>query len=166
MGVFLQFASVIAFTGWALYVWVHVNDYGSQSQCNDQIKYFIMFRPVRATAPWLRGLWIAALVLSAVGLMIKFGVQAMVLFAMRRAAKEERAEETNSITGRSTRTGAQSHEEMEVNVPTPTIGEPWYLKISIPLLLCVVFFSSPFQRLRISAQVGDILHDQLGAYCE
>jgi hypothetical protein len=164
MGVFLQFASVIAFTGWALYVWVHVNDYGSQSQCNDQIKYYIMFVPVRATAPWLRGLWIAVLVLSAVGLFIKFGVQAVLLFAMRRAAEEERAEETNSITGRSTRTGAQSQAELEVNMPT--IGKPWYLRISIPLLLYVVFFSSPIQRLRISAQVGDILFDQLGTYCE
>jgi hypothetical protein len=161
MGVFLQFASVVAFTGWGLYLWVHVNDYGSNSDCNDQIKYVIMFITVRATVPWLRGLWIAALVLSAVGLMIKFGVQAVVLFAMRRVAEEERAEETNSITGGSIRTGAQSHAEME-----PVIGKPWYLKISIPLLLCVVSFSSPIQRLRISAQVGDILHDQLGAYCE
>jgi len=161
MGVFLQFASVIAFTGWGLFLWVHVNDYGSNSQCNDQIKYVIMFVTVRATVPWLRGLWIATLVLSAVGLMINFGIQATILFAMRRAAEEERAEETDSITGRSTRTGAQSQEEMQ-----PTIGKPWYLKISIPLLSCVVFFSSLIQRLRISAQVGDILHDHVGAYCE
>jgi hypothetical protein len=159
MGVFLQFASVIAFTGWGLYLWVHVNNYGSNSECNDQIKYVIMFVTVRATVPWLRGLWIAALVISAAGLMVKFGIQAVILFAMRRVAEEERAEDTNSITGGSIRTGA--HAEME-----PTIGKPWYLKISIPLLLYVVFFSYPIQRSRISAQVGDILHDQLGAYRE
>jgi len=160
MGVFLQFASVVAFTGWGLYLWVHVNDYGSNSDCNDQIKYVIMFITVRATVPWLRGLWIAALVLSAVGLMIKFGVQAVVLFAMRRVAEEERAEETNSITGGSIRTGAQSHAEME-----PVIGKPWYLKISIPLLLSAIYSTINLEltvhrnevRLRNGTNVGGVV---------
>jgi hypothetical protein len=125
MGVFLQFASVIAFTGWALYVWVHVKTYGSQPECNDQIKYVIMFITVRATVPWLRILWIAALVISAVGLMISFVYHAGILFAMRRVRKEEQAEETSSIENNSIRTDA--------------IAKPWYLRISIPLLLCVVF---------------------------
>jgi len=136
MGVLVQFASVAAFTGWGLYLWIVVENYGDQSQCNDQIKYVVLFFTVRATAPWLRGIWIAALVLSAVGLMIKFVIQTVVLIAVRRAGEEERAEETNSITRRPT-TGTQSQAETEVNVQ-----KPWYLAISYPLLLCVLHLSS------------------------
>lgn len=140
MGVFIQFASVVAFTGWGLYLWINVDTYGSraQPQCNDRIKYVVLFFTVRATAPWLRGLWIAALVLSAVGLMIKFGTQAMLLLLMRRAGEEEQAGETNAITRHSTRTGAQSQaEETEMDVL-----KPWYLSISYPLLLYVLYLSS------------------------
>jgi len=145
MGVFVQFASVVAFTGWGLFLWVHVNNYGSQPLCNDQIKYVVLFFTVRATAPWLRGIWIAALVLSAVGLMIKFVIHAVLLLAVRRAGEEERAGETNSITRHST-TGAQSQAETEVNVQ-----KPWYLAISYPLLLCVLYLSSLIQHSRITA---------------
>ena len=138
MGVFIQFASVVAFTGWGLYVWIHVNTYGSQPQCNDRIKYVVLLFTVRATAPWLRGLWIAALVLSAVGLMIKFGIQTTLLLLMRRVGEEERAGETNAITPHSTRTGAQSQTEgTEINVL-----KPWYSAISPYLLLCVLYLSS------------------------
>ena len=136
MGVLVQFASVVAFTGWGLYLWIIVENYGDQSQCNDQIKYVVLFFTVRATAPWLRGIWIAALVLSAVGLMIKFAIQTVVLIAVRRAGEEGRAEETNSITRRST-TGAQSRAETETNV-----SKPWYLAISYPLLVYVLYISS------------------------
>jgi hypothetical protein len=147
MGVFLQFASVVAFLGWALFIWIHVKNFGSNPDCNDEIKYVIMFVTVRATAPWLRAFWIAILVISAAGLLIKFAIQATVLFAVRRTVAEERAEEMNSISRRSTRTGAHSQAEPE----PPTIEKPWYLKISIPLLLCVVFFSSLIQCLPIFA---------------
>ena len=164
MGTFVQFASVVAFTAWGLYFWVHVKDYGSQPECNDKIKYVILFFTVRATAPWLRGVWIAVLVLSAVGLMVRFGLQATILFAMQGAEEEERAEEMNTVTRRSTRTGTQSQAETEVSAPT--VVKPWYWDISISLLLCVVCFSSPVQRSRITTQVGDILHGHVGAYSE
>lgn len=137
MGVLVQFASVVAFTGWGLYLWIHVDNYGYPSGCNDRIKYVVLFFTVRATAPWLRGIWIAAIVLSAVGLMIQFVIQATLLFAGRYAGEGEQEGETNSITRRSTRTGAQSIAETEMRVP-----KPWYLAISYPLLLCVLYLSS------------------------
>jgi len=137
MGVFLQFASVVAFLGWALFIWIHVKNFGSNPDCNDEIKYVIMFVTVRATAPWLRAFWIAILVVSAAGLLIKFAIQTTVLFAVRRTVAEERAEETISISRRSTRTGA--HSQAEAEAEAPTIGKPWYLKISIPLLLSAIY---------------------------
>jgi hypothetical protein len=131
MGVLVQLISVLAFTGWGLYVWIHVNDFGSHSECNNQFKYVIFFFTVKATERWLRGLWIAALVLSAVGLMISFGANAMVLFAMKRVEEEERAEEeTKSVTPTET-PGTQPHTEKE------TSEKQWYFHVSIPLFLCV-----------------------------
>jgi len=138
-----------------LCLWVHVNNYASQPLCNDQLKYVVLF----FTAPWLRGIWIAALVLSAVGLMIKFVIHAVLLLAVRRAGEEERAGETDSITRHST-TGAQSQAETEVNVQ-----KPWYLAISYPLLLCVLYLSSLIKHSRITVQVVDLLHGHVGAYC-
>ena len=82
LGGFIQYVSVAAFAAWSLYLWVNVKDYGSQPECNDQIKYVIFFVTVRATAPWLRKLWIAgfaALALGAVGLMLWFGTRAVKL---------------------------------------------------------------------------------------
>jgi len=137
MGTFVQFASVVAFTAWGLYFWVHVKDYGSQPECNDKIKYVVLFFTVRATAPWLRGVWIAVLVLSAVGLMVRFGLQATILFAMQGAEEEERAEDMNTVTRRSTRTGTQSQAETEVSAPT--VVKPWYWDISISLLLSAIY---------------------------
>jgi hypothetical protein len=82
MGVFLQFASVVAFLGWALYIWIHVKNLGSNPDCNNQFKYVIMFVTFRATVPWLCTFWIAILVVSTVGLLIKFAIQVAVLFAI------------------------------------------------------------------------------------
>ncbi|KAI9465488.1 hypothetical protein BJY52DRAFT_1220719 [Lactarius psammicola] len=104
MGVFMQFASVIAFTGWALYMWVHVKDFGTQPQFNDQVN-------VRATADWLRGIWIATLVASALGLMIKFGVNAFTLFALRHDEDEE----------------------------TEKSEKVWYFSVSLPQLLSAIY---------------------------
>ncbi|KAH8998576.1 hypothetical protein EDB92DRAFT_1835966 [Lactarius akahatsu] len=111
MGVFMQFASVIAFTGWALYMWIHVNSFGEEKSCNDQVKYVLMFVSVRATKPWLRDIWIATLVLSAVGLMIKFGYNAFTLFVLR----HDEGEETEQ----------------------PEKG--WYFYISIPRILSAIY---------------------------
>jgi len=108
----MQFASVIASTGWALYMWAHVKDFGTQNSCNDQVKYVVMFVSVRATALWLRGLWITALILSALGLMIQFGYNAFTLFALQRDEDEE----------------------------TEKPEKAWYFDISYTQILCVVRF--------------------------
>jgi hypothetical protein len=116
MGVFLQFASLIAYTGWALYVWVHVKTFGSQPECNDHIKYMIMYAiPVRATVPWLRGLWMAVLIMSSVMLAIIFVW--IFLLTIQRDEEEE-------------------WDEGEPEVNMETIG------FTIKSLLCVIFFSS------------------------
>jgi len=96
MGIIIQFVSVIAFTVWALYLWVHAKDFGYPSlpPCNDQVIYVLMFVNVRATASWLRGLWIATLVLSALGLMIIFGYNAFALYVKRNDVDMKKTEES------------------------------------------------------------------------
>ncbi|KAH9002585.1 hypothetical protein EDB86DRAFT_2896708 [Lactarius hatsudake] len=111
MGVVIQFASVIAFTGWALYMWTHVKSFGQQNLCNDQVKYVMMFFNVRATKPWLHDFWIATLVLSAVGLVIKFGYNAFTLFVLRHDKGEE----------------------------TEQLEKGWYFFISIPRILSAIY---------------------------
>ena len=159
MGVLVQFISVITFTAWALYVWANVKDFGSETDraCNNRIKYVLFFVSVRATAPWLRGIWIAGLVLSAVGLMLSFGWKAMELFEMRRMAKELQAEEANAIA-----CGELSHAETE------TAERGWYFRISFTLLLCVAPLL-PFNihtHSRIAAQLGDIFYDHARTHGE
>lgn len=133
MGVLVQFVSVITFTAWGLYVWANVETFGNNPLCNDQIKYVVLFFTVRATAPWLRGIWITGLVLSAVGLMLSFGWKAMELFEMRRMAEEQQAEETNTIASREVTVmpGTRPHAETE------RAEKGWYFDISFTLLLCV-----------------------------
>ena len=136
MGVLLQYISVVSFTAWGLYLWVHVKDFGSQPECNDRIKYVFFFFTVRATVPWLRGLWIAGLVLSAVALMFAFGVMAVALFSMRRV---ERALEEGTMVARSL---------------TPTLEtskKPWYSSANFPLLLCVASLCYLDEYSRITA---------------
>ncbi|KAH9042125.1 hypothetical protein EDB85DRAFT_1918063 [Lactarius pseudohatsudake] len=111
MGVVFQFASVIAFTGWALYMWTHVKTFGEQNLCNDEVIYVLMFFNVGATKPWLRGIWIATLVLSAAGLVIKFGYDAFTLFVLR----HDEGEETEQPEKR------------------------WYFFISIPRILSAIY---------------------------
>jgi len=135
MGVLVQFVSVILFTAWGLYVWADVKRFGRNSECNDKIKYVLFFFTVRATAPWLRGVWIAGLVLSAVGLMLSIGWKAMELFAMKRMAEEQQAEETNMIVSRevAVRPGTRPHRD----AGTVTAEKAWYFDISLTLVLCV-----------------------------
>jgi glucan phosphoethanolaminetransferase (alkaline phosphatase superfamily) len=119
MGVLLQYTSVVSFTAWGLYLWVHVKDFGSQPECNHQIKYVLFFVTVRATAPWLRGLWIAALVFSAVVLMVFFGLMAWTLFSMKRM---ERAELKGTMLARRSTLTAEASEKA------------WYRSANFPLL--------------------------------
>lgn len=138
MGVLLQFVSVIAFTAWGLYVWADVKNFGNSSQsaqCNDKIKYVVFFVTVRATAPWLRGIWIAGLVLSAVGLVLSFGWKAMELFEAKRMAEEQQAEETNTIAYREVAVtpGTRPHPETE------TAEKGWYFDISFTFLFSSIY---------------------------
>lgn len=135
MGILVQFVSVITFTAWGLYVWADVDHFGSETDriCNNQIKYVIFLFSVRATAPWLRKIWIAGLVLSAVGLMVSFVWNAMKLFDMKSMANEPQEEETDTIARREVivMPGTQPHGA------TKTAEKRWYFNISFTLLLCV-----------------------------
>jgi len=91
IGVVIQFLIVIAFTAWASYLWARVEHFGSQPYLNYEVIYVLMFANVKATASWLRGIWITAQVVSALGLSIAFGINALHLFSMRE--EEERTEE-------------------------------------------------------------------------
>ena len=134
LGVLIQYVSVVTFAAWSLYLWVNVKDYGSQPECNDQIKYVIFFVTVRATAPWLRKLWISALALSAAGLMVWFGTQAVKLFVRNDV---EEAVEMEPMSGKRTPT------EMSETPPqgeTEQSKKPWYFHMSrsFPLLFSVL----------------------------
>ena len=160
MGVVVQFVSVITFTGWALYVWVNVEHFGNVKICNDHIKYVIFFATIRATAPWLRGIWIAGLVLSAVGLMLSFGWKAMELFEMKRMVEEQQAEESDSIAHREVAVtpGTQPHAETK---------KEWYFDISFTLLLCVApLLPHVIRHSRIATQLGDICYDHARTHGE
>jgi hypothetical protein len=110
MGVVIQFVLVIAFTSWALYLWARVEHFGSQPYLNYKVKYVLMFVNIRATASWLRGVWITATVISTIVLSIIFGYNALALFSMSR---EEGAED-------------------------PDRG--WFFHISYTQILCVIRF--------------------------
>ena len=157
MGVLLQFVSVITFTAWGLYVWADVKNFGDNAQsaqCNDKIKYVVFFFTVRATAPWLRGIWITGLVLSAVGLMLSFGWKAMELFEMKRMAEEQQVEETNTIAYREVAVtqGTRPHAESEI------AEKGWYFDMSFTLLLFVPPLLSYHRHSRIAAQLGNIFY--------
>ncbi|KAI0004512.1 hypothetical protein BJV74DRAFT_881105 [Russula compacta] len=155
MGVFVQFASVITFTGWALYVWVHVKDYGNPCECNDQIKYVVLFFTVRATAPWLRVLSIVAIVVSAVGLMLSFGAKAILLFTVKRTKEEEEAEETNLPAQRSIQTKTPGTSlQAETEAKTEASEKQWYFQISIPLLLSAIYATTMLELTVRRNEVG------------
>lgn len=55
----LAYAAHLSF---AFYVWANAKTFGSQPECNDQVKYVIFFFTVRITVPWLRIVWLCLLV--------------------------------------------------------------------------------------------------------
>lgn len=121
-------------------MWARAKTFGNNRLCNHKTKYVIFFFTVSATAPWLRYIWIAGIVLSAVVLMLSFAWKAMELFDMKREAEEQQAEETSTIACREV-AGAQPHTETE------TAEKEWYFDISFTLLLCV----APLLSLTIDA---------------
>jgi hypothetical protein len=58
------------FTIWLLYVWIKDSNFGSQPSCNNLVKYVLFFVDVRATATWLRVLFLLYLVITAFGLLV------------------------------------------------------------------------------------------------
>lgn len=94
IGVVVQFLLIVAFTTWAIYLWARVEHFGSQNYLNYEVKYVIMFVNIRATAPWLRGIWITALVVSALVLSVVFGYNALRLFSM---SEEEGTEDPDKV---------------------------------------------------------------------
>jgi len=57
----LTYGALLLFTGYAFYVWAKAPSFGSSPECNNEIKYVFFFHSVRATAGWLRKLWMAML---------------------------------------------------------------------------------------------------------
>jgi hypothetical protein len=69
----VQTFTTVVFTVWLLYVWIKGVDFGSQPSCNHLVKYVLVFANVRATATWLRVLFIMNLVITACMLSFRFG---------------------------------------------------------------------------------------------
>jgi hypothetical protein len=88
VGVIFQFIGTFAFMGWALYLWIHVRHFGPENQCNDKVKYVIMFVDVEATEPWLRGIWIAIIAVSALQLPLLAGVDSYCRYFQHGIEKE------------------------------------------------------------------------------
>jgi hypothetical protein len=66
----IQIMIAVAFLAWALIIWVNVDTFGSSPECNANVKYVVVFFSVRATASWLRKLWIILLGISAGGMVM------------------------------------------------------------------------------------------------
>jgi hypothetical protein len=70
----VQTFTTAVFTIWLLYVWIKGSNFGSQPSCNHLVRYVVFFADVRATAIWLRVLFIINLVISSCALLFRFGV--------------------------------------------------------------------------------------------
>lgn len=81
-----QFAVLIAYLGWSLYLWTHTKSFGSQPGCNDQVKYVFFFVTVRATVPWLRIVWMISLIGGCIGLFTGLVVYVIVYTCFKMAA--------------------------------------------------------------------------------
>ncbi len=75
MKIFIGFQTLttVVFTVWLLYVWIKGSNFGSQPTCNHLVKYVLFFANVRATATWLRVLFIMYLISTACTLLFRFG---------------------------------------------------------------------------------------------
>jgi hypothetical protein len=139
IGVISQFVGIFAFTGWALYLWIRVRHFGPENQCNDQVKYFFMFVDVEATEPWLRGIWIAILTVSALLLSVRAGVHSFSRYVdheIEKRKREKEDEEDNEDKD------AERVSVRERGLTTEGEGERkdkgWYFKMMIPQFLYVI----------------------------
>jgi len=57
----MTYGSVLLFIGYAFYVWDTAPTFGTNPECNNEIKYIVLFISVRATVGWLRKFWMAVL---------------------------------------------------------------------------------------------------------
>jgi hypothetical protein len=131
IGAIAQLITIIAFTGWGLYVWVNVKDYGSQNQCNNEVKYVLMFVSIRATKPWLRVLWIVVLVASAAGLLLRYGLKLFFGLVLRDVGKTDKG-----------KGGGRGGDEGSEGEEGERRDGGWYIKVSIVPLLYVISLSS------------------------
>ena len=138
IGFLLQLLSFISLIAWGFYLWVDVKHFGSQPECNDQIKYVVFFFTVRATANWLRRVWIAIFAIPCVlAVVVLLVVTAMTLFILKRAKKERRdlAEVWNSTARRATSTEApRLHSYVRLH---SSVWHHWYFRLDTPRILCV-----------------------------
>ena len=116
MATLIQTVAHVSFASFVFYLWANVKHYGSQPECNHQIKFVFFFVTVRATANWLRRLQIA---IYAILFPVVFYNGFVTLLAhlsadMNRTNEEEEVEETDSSS---------------------YAGN--YIGMDIPLLLCV-----------------------------
>ncbi|KAH9980265.1 hypothetical protein BGW80DRAFT_1274384 [Lactifluus volemus] len=140
IGVVSQFIGIFAFTGWALYLWIRVRHFGPENQCNDQVKYFFMFVDVEATEPWLRGIWIAILAVSALLLSVRAAVHSFSRYVDHEIEKRKREmedEEDNEDKD------AERVSVRERGLTTEGEGERkdkgWYFKMMILQFLWAVY---------------------------
>jgi len=95
-----QYISQIAFTAWALYLWIRVDEFGSQPNLNDKVKVVVMFANVKVTAAWLRGVCITFFAICAFPLMMVLGHSGLTLCSMLYHLlyhKERPREETGAL---------------------------------------------------------------------
>jgi hypothetical protein len=72
--IWVQTFTTTVFTAWFLYVWIKGSNFGSQQECNQLVKYVLLFIEIRATVTWLRVLFIVYLVIAACALLLNLGV--------------------------------------------------------------------------------------------
>ena len=132
MAVLLQLVLVFSFIAWGSYLWVNVKDFGSQPECNDRIKYVILFFTVRATAPWLRFLWIAFFAFLGAQVLVSLFGSAAIFFIIKREMKreiEEWAQEVDSNEHWVRTTETQDARQHTV--------DNWHFHLDFSRLLCV-----------------------------
>jgi hypothetical protein len=76
----VQMSSTVPFLYWLLYVWIKGSKFGSQPECNQLVKFVLLFFNVMATENWLR-VFIILYALAYLGWMaLIFSVILMVYF--------------------------------------------------------------------------------------
>ena len=149
MASLIQSVSLVAYVSWGFYLWVNVKHYGSQPECNHQIKYVIFFFTVRVTANWLRRLSIAFLAIACPVILFNvFGTLATIIFAIMNRTNEE------------------EEEEVEETDSLSYAGD--YFRVDTSRLLCVAprFSFNEHRDSRITIQFRNILHGHARAYGE